>query len=300
MKRSIPFFSVYVVIIALLFFNIKPVLSQESEPATPAQDEPDNRPVRGWFEGDQLIDNQTPVTPSKGGLELIIHHRFGNVKQNKLEDIFGIYSSSNIRMGINYGISDKFMLGIGTEKDRKLQDLHWKYAILQQTRSGSVPVSLSYYGNIALDARDKSFFTSTKIEYKYIHRFSYFSQLIVARKFNNVLSLQAAPSFMYFNAVDQQYNNYNVGLSIGGKIKFSQSVGAIFEYDQAYLKSNVDNAFTPKPNFAIGIEKGTATHCFQVFLSSYRGIINQYNMAMNTEEFFKGGISVGFNITVRL
>jgi hypothetical protein len=287
-------------IIALWFFNNTQILAQEETPtAATEQEQPDNRPVKGWFDTDQLIDNQTPVTPTKGGLELVIHHRFGNIKQNKFDDIFGIYASSNIRMGFNYGITDKLMIGIGTEKDRKLQDLHWKYAILQQTRSGSVPFSLSYYGNVALDARDKAIFESTQIEYKYIHRFSYFSQIIAARKFSSAFSMQIAPSFIYFNAVDQKYSNYNVGLSVGGKIKFAQSMGAIFEYDQAYITSDTDDAITPKPNFSIGIEKGTATHCFQVFMASYRSIINQYNMAMNEEDFFSGGISFGFNITVR-
>jgi hypothetical protein len=280
-------------------FNIGVVMAQETEEQAPAeQEQPDNRPVRNWFDADQLIDNQTPVTPAKGALELIIHHRFGNVKENKFDDIFGIYASSNIRMGFNYGVTDRIMIGIGTEKDRKLQDLHWKYAILQQTRSGSVPVSVSYYGNVALDARDESFFGPEE-NYKYIHRFSYFSQIIVARKFSDLISLQAAPSFMYFNAIDRKYNNYNVGLSVGGKIKFAPTMGAIFEYDQAYLKNDVDNAFTPKPNFAIGFEKGTATHAFQFFAASYRSIINQYNMAMNEADFFSGGISLGFNITVR-
>lgn len=295
MKR---FTSLLCIISFVSFFNTNLVKAQDEEPVASEQNQPDNRPVRGWFDASQLIDNQTVITPAKGSLELIIHHRFGNVKENKLEDIFGIYASSNIRMGFNYGITDKLMVGIGTEKDRKLQDLHWKYAILQQTRSGSVPVSVSYYGNVVLDARGEEFF-GPKETYRYIHRLSYFSQIIVARKFSNAFSFQVAPSFMYFNAVDRKYDNYNVGLSAGTKVKFSPTWGVIAEYDQAYLTNDAENAITPKPNFAIGLEKGTATHAFQVFAASYRSIIPQYNMAMNEADFFKGGISIGFNITVR-
>jgi hypothetical protein len=43
----------------------------------------------------------------------------------------------------------------GTTQDYKLQDLEWKYAILQQTRSNSMPVSLSYYGNMVIEATEK-------------------------------------------------------------------------------------------------------------------------------------------------
>jgi hypothetical protein len=186
MKR---FTSLLCIISFVSFFNANLLKAQDEEPVASEQNQTDNRPVKGWFETDQLIDNQTPITPAKGSLELIIHHRFGNVKENKLDDIFGIYASSNIRMGFNYGITDRLMVGIGTEKDRKLQDLHWKYAILQQNRSGSVPVSVSYYGNVALDARGEEFF-GPKEQYKYIHRFSYFSQFIVARKFSNIFSFR--------------------------------------------------------------------------------------------------------------
>lgn len=283
-------------VLFFLLFTSNLLKAQEAEQS--GEDQPDNRPVKGWFDAAQLIDMQTPVTPAKGSLELLIHHRFGNVKENKFDDIFGLYAASNIRMGFNYGVTDKIMIGIGTEKDRKLQDLHWKYAILQQTRSGSVPFSLSYYGNVALDARGEEFF-GPEATYKYIHRFSYFSQFIIARKFSESLSFQVAPSFMYFNAVDRKYSNYNVGASAGGKFKFAPGWGATFEYDQAYLTGKGDNAFTPKPNFAFGFEKGTATHAFQVFVASYRSIISQYNMAMNDADFFAGGLSLGFNITVR-
>ncbi|NJO69563.1 MAG: hypothetical protein HC830_10020 [Bacteroidetes bacterium] len=225
MKRLI---SLLCILSSVILFNGSLFAQEEPQPAT-EENQPDNRPVRGWFDAGQLIDNQTTINPAKGSLELIIHHRFGNAKQNKFDDLFGIYSSSNIRMGFNYGLTDKLMIGIGSEKDRKLQDLHWKYTFLQQTRSGSVPVSISYFGNIALDARSKENFLTENIEYRYIHRFSYFTQLIVARKFSDAFSFQVAPSFIYFNAVEQRYNNYNVGLSAGGKIKFSPSWGATFD-----------------------------------------------------------------------
>ena len=93
-------------------------------------------PVDAPFETAILIDNQTVATPYKGGLEFNIHHRFGIVK-NGITDIFGIYAPSNIRLGFNYGLTDKLMLGIGLTKDPKnLIDIQWKYAILQQTQSG--------------------------------------------------------------------------------------------------------------------------------------------------------------------
>jgi hypothetical protein len=248
------------------------------------------------FEAATLIDNQTVVGPYKGGLEFQIHHRFGTVK-NGITDIFGIYAASNIRLGLNYGISEKLMVGAGTTKDYKLQDFQWKYALLQQTQSGKMPVSVSYYGNVVLDARPKESFGPSD-KYKYIHRFSYFSQVIVSKRFNDIFSFQVAPGFLYFNSVaqDDSLKNANFSIHAGGRAKVVGNSSIIFEYDQLLTQQDLRQ---PKPNLSIGYEIGTGTHAFQVFVANYSGIINQRNLLYNSNDFAKGGFLVGFNITVR-
>jgi hypothetical protein len=274
--------------ILLFIFPVFTIFTQAQETTTDA-------PVDAPFETAILIDNQTVVSPYKGGLEFEIHHRFGTVK-NGITDIFGIYASSNIRLGLNYGITDKLMIGGGTTKDSKLQDVQWKYAILQQTQSGSIPVSLSYYGNVVLDARSKDAF-GPAVNYREIHRFSYFTQLIASRKFNDKFSVQVAPSFFYYNAVDQGLKNANFAIHAGGRAKIIGYNSIIFEYDQLLTKQDI--AIQPKPNLSIGYEIGTGTHAFQIFVANYSGIINQKNLLYNTNDFASGGFLVGFNITVR-
>lgn len=275
-------------IITLLFgiLMIFPVFSQEEEK--------DNRPVRPPFETSILIDNQTAVSPWKNTWEFQIYHRFGEVT-NGISDIFGIYAPSNIRLGLNYGLTDRIMIGAGTTKDYKLQDLQWKYAILQQTRSGSMPVSLSYYGNMVIDARGEESF-GPEDQFKEIHRLSYFTQLIISHKFNFKYSLQIAPSFLYYNAVEQGIKNANFGIHAGGRAKLFGSTAIIAEYDQ--LLTQQEN-FDPKPNLALGVEIGTATHAFHIFISNYKQIINQRNLLYNTNDLSEGEFLLGFNITVR-
>jgi hypothetical protein len=193
------------------------------------------------------------------------------------------------------------MVGIGTTKDYKLQDLQWKYLILQQTEDNSMPVSLSYYGNLVLDLRDKEAFGPEE-SYRDIHRLSYFTQLIVARKFNDIFSFQIAPSVIYFNAVpiysnESGYKNLNFGLSAGGKATVFGSHSIIFEYDQLLTKQDIDEQ--PKPNLSLGWEIGTATHSFQVFVANYSNIISQYNLLYNTNDLTDWEYLFGFNITVR-
>ncbi len=68
----------------------------------------------------------------------------------------------------------------------------------------------------------------------------------------------------------------------------------MFEYDQP-LTIGVEQ----KPNLALGLEIGTATHAFQVFVTNYRGIIGQQNMVYSTNDFTKGEYMFGFNINVK-
>ncbi len=93
----------------------------------------------------------TTETPYKGGLQLEIKHRFSLIRN--YHDLFGIYGSANTRIGLNYGITDRLMIGVGTTKNYKLQDIQWKYLYSQQTEDNKMPVSLSYYGNVVIDLR---------------------------------------------------------------------------------------------------------------------------------------------------
>lgn len=267
-----------------------------------AQQHASSKPVRFTFGTGLLIDNQTIESPYKGGLELQIHHRFSLIEN--VHNLFGIYGAANTRLGLNYGITDRLMLGVGTTKDYKLQDIQWKYNIIHQTDDNSVPVSLSYYGNIVLDLRKEDAFGPVE-RYRDIHRLSYFTQLILARKFSESFSAQIAPSVIYFNAVPQytnesKYKNLNFGLSAGARLSVSGSHSILFEYDQLLTKQDLDDdELKPKPNLSLGWEIGTATHTFQVFVANYSQIINQRNLVFNTNSFSDGEYLFGFNITVR-
>jgi hypothetical protein len=270
-----------------------PVFGQEEEAA------PTNNPVRFTFGTKQLIDNQTIESPYKGGLEFAIHHRFSLIEN--YHNLFGIYGSANTRLGLDYGITDRLMVGLGTTKDYKLQDLQWKYKILQQTEDNSMPVSLSYYGNIVADLQKEDAFGPAE-SFRQIHRLSYFTQFIVARKFNDVFSAQLAPSLAYFNSVpvandSTGYKNLNLGVSVGARANITGPHSIILEYDQLLTKQDLD--VQPKPNLSLGWEINTATHTFQVFVANYSQIIAQRNLVFNTNDFAKGEYLVGFNITVR-
>lgn len=246
------------------------------------------------FDNSILIDNQTVATPYKGTYEFQIHHRFGKM-DNGISDLYGIYAPSNIRLGFNYGLSEKIMLGIGTTKDYKLQDFQWKYLIFQQTKSGGMPVTVSYFGNLVVDARGKEVFGPEE-DYIASHRLSYFTQLIIARRFSQKYSLQLAPSFLYYNAVEEGRENANFGIHAGARAKVYREISIIAEYDNLLTDQP---GFETKPNLALGIEIWSPTHSFQIFAANHSQILNQRNLLYNTNDFSKGEYLIGFNITVR-
>jgi hypothetical protein len=259
-----------------------------------------SKPVRFTFGTTTLIDNNTVETTYKGGLELEIRHRFSPIEN--YHDLFGIYGSANTRIGLNYGITDRLMIGAGTTKNYQLQDIQWKYLILRQTEDNRMPVSLSYYGNIVINLQQAGDF-GPAASFRDIHRLSYFTQLIVARKINNMFSVQIAPSLAYFNSVPQNvdstagHKNLNIGISAGARANLFGNHSLIIEYDKLLTKQNI--AVQPKPNLSLGWEIGTATHSFQIFVTNYDQIINQRNLVFNTNDFKKSQWLIGFNIHVR-
>ena len=253
-----------------------------------AQDEA--APVMPAFETLTLIDAQTTASPYKGQFMLEIQHRFSEIQE--IADIFGIYGSANTRIGLSYGITDKLMLAFGTTRKNMLQDLEWKYNILTQT--SKLPISLSYHGNVVFDARDKKYFGPEE-DYKFASRMSYLNELIVSSRIGDRISLQVVPTFVWFNAVPEGYNNANASINFGGRFQVLGFHSIILEYEQPLIDADQD----VYPNLAFGLELGTSTHSFRVFASTYDYIVRNQNIAFNGNNPWDGDFRFGFNITIR-
>jgi hypothetical protein len=253
-----------------------------------SQDEAE--PVMPAFETLTLVDGQTTANPYKGQLMLEIQHRFSQIKE--IADLFGIYGSANTRIGLTYGITDKIMVGFATTRKNMLQDLEWKYSILTQT--SKMPISLSYHGNAVLDARDQKYFGPEE-DYQFAYRMSYLNELIVSTRIGNRVSLQVAPTFVYFNAVQEGYNNVNASINAGGRFQVLGFHSIIVEYEQPLTSAEED----VYPNLALGVEIGTSTHSFRVFASTYDYIVRNQSIAFNSNNPWEGDFHFGFNITIR-
>jgi hypothetical protein len=271
-----------------------------------AQDEGETKkkekPVRAMFESTWLIDNQSVIVPIKGTFQMDVLHRFGTWN-NGYDDLYGIFAPSNIKLGFQYSVIDNLSLGLGITKTNMTWDFNVKYAILQQTRSGSMPLSLTYFANAAVDTRpetdgDPGLFLNGS------DRWSYFHQLIIARKVTDAFSIQLAPSYSHFNAVSAFINkeeeivgfmdNDHIAIAVSGRYKIKDQLSLIASYDQPITEHLSNN---PDYGLAFGLEMSTSSHAFQVFVGNYKDIIPQRNNVFNKNNFGDSDILIGFNIT---
>ncbi len=276
----------------LFVFLLFPLIAfaQEDETKDEKVKEKLERPA---FESATLIDNPTNVLFSKNTLEVQMQHRFGLLNEkNSLAGIYG--DGANIRIAISYAILERLTIGYGTTKDNRLQDFNWKVALLRQTRSNSMPISVTYYGNFTVDARP----AGRGLFYHIQDRYSHFNQLIIAKRFSPNVSFQIAPSLSHYNLVDNSsmenfMENDMVSVAFGGRIKVSPQTAIIFDYSQPITQFESD----PKPGISLGAEFATSAHSFQIFLTNLNGIVPQKNYMYNTNDFFKNDFLIGFNIT---
>lgn len=323
-------------IIGCLFTGNERLLAQDSTIAMneSAPEPVKAKPVKNTFQSVWIIDNQTVMVPVKGTFEMDIQHRFGTVK-NGYQDFWGFFAPSNIRMGVSYVPINKLNIGIGVTKTTatvipyqeapsKVNGPFWdgslKYSIITQTK-GKYPVSVSYYANAAINTKRDTAHEIYKDIYPSINfgRFSYFHQIIIARKITDKLSVQIAPSISHHNVVNGYFTQLDsANLKVNPEMKFDHFAIAfaarykltnvsslMINYDQPITKHVANN---PKPNVSFGLEFNTSSHSFQLFCTNYFFLTPQTNNLYNSNSPFKytdvtgkkvegGQFMIGFNIT---
>ncbi|MCA0931529.1 DUF5777 family beta-barrel protein [Lutimonas saemankumensis] len=298
----------YIYILLVLLVMPFVALAQESEEV-----EQDTIPKkkekleRAAFESSYIVDNPTNIVLSPRALEVQMQHRFA--KMGDWSDLQGIYGpNANIRLAGAYGVHERVTLGFGATKNKMLLDVNAKVAILRQTRSNSMPVNLSYFGDFAYDAREQTETMVPPVNY-HQDRYSFFHQLILAKRFTPEFSMQFTTSVSHYNAVYDGMQNDRWAFSLGGRYKITPNTAILVDYSQPLTQFDTsskpnsegelikETRYTNHPGLSLGFEFGTSGHAFQLFISNYSGIVPQENYMWNKNDFFSGDILLGFNIT---
>jgi len=306
MKKTIIF-----LVLGLLTFTCQITRGQTDSTAT----EPEvvvNKPVRFVWESGYLIDQQTAKMGPAHTLEAAIQHKFGTMDKG-FKDLFGLYApGANIRLSLDYVIANNLQLGYGIQKKNMYSDFNAKWTPLKQMNTG-MPISLSFYGNVGIDGRDNSVWTSNQYyhssdpypystySFKFSNRLSYFGQMMVARKFTNAITVQGGASFSHFNTAPWHQDHDKIGLHAGGRVKISPQGSFIFNCDfplqiQSFSEQK-DQTIHSQPVVSFGFEISTGSHAFQIYAGNNQSLLAQDTMLNNMQKLAWENFCIGFVIT---
>jgi len=249
------------------------------------------------FKGTRLGNGHTIETKNAGSLEFIFGHRFGAINGGAYE-MFGL-DQAYVRLGLDYGITDRLSLSIGRNSTDKTMDGYLKYKVLRQSKGAkNFPVTVTALGGMAYKISPKS--SDAPEGFEDVDRLSYTGQLFIARKFSTNLSLQLMPTIIHKNLVESYEENNQVALGIGGRLKLTKSLALTTEY--YYNFSAPDNSTLTEDQkqydaFTLGIDIETGGHVFQLLLTNAIGLTERAFITETRDDFFAGDIHFGFNVT---
>lgn len=255
------------------------------------KEKPEKEYITATFKASRLVNGQSVETRHKRELEFIFAHRFGRVNDG-IYELFGL-DQAYVRIGLEYGITDRISAGFGRNSVDKTIDTYLRYKLLRQTSGGGMPVSITAFGNAAVKTSPKKEDAGYDITLQ--DRMSYTAQLLIARKFTPSLSLQLMPSYVHKNQVDQSIEkNDQFALGIGGRLKVSKSISLNSEY---YYRFDVPEGNPYFNSLGFGVDIETGGHVFQLVLTNTRGLTERAFITETTGDFFEGDIHLGFNVT---
>lgn len=247
--------------------------------------------VTASFKTNRVINLHSLENTAGGVLDFKISHRFGMLNQGAY-DLFGL-DNATIRLGLDYGVTDRLTIGIGRSSFEKTYDGFLKYKFLRQsTGKRTMPLSAAFFASTAIQTLrwanpDRENYFSSRLFYTY--------QLILGSKLNESVSLQLSPTVVHRNLVrTSQESNDVLALGIAGRVKLTKRVSLNAEYiyvapDQ--LAPGFRNALS------LGFDIETGGHVFQLHFTNATSMIEKGFVTQTTGDWTDGGIHFGFNVS---
>ena len=285
MKSLLPF-----LLFTILFQNI--AVAQEEDLLSLLGEEETTEYVNASFKTNRVINLHSLESTAYGVLDFKINHRFSPISEG-FYDLFGL-DGANIRLGLDYGVSDVLTIGAGRSSQDKTYDGYIKYKFLRQsTGKKNFPFTAAILATTTLKSIR---WANPDRENYFSSRLSYCWQMIIGRKFTESFSLQLSPTVVHRNLVKTKAEKNDVyALGAAGRIKLSKRVALNAEYiyvlpDQ--LAPEYKNALS------IGFDIETGGHVFQLHFSNSRDMVEPAFITENTRSWDSlEGIHFGFNIS---
>ena len=260
------------------------------------------------FKTTRVINGHSLENTAHGVLDFRIGHRFGPVNSGANE--FWGLDQATIRLGLDYGVTDCLMIGIGRSSYQKTYDGFVKYKLLRQCDAGcTMPLTLAFVAATSINGIPQSTlwpYPEEERPFYFSHRMAYSFQLIAGRKFSESISFQLNPGLVHINLVEKADQTNDIfHLSGAGRVKLSKRVAINAEYfyvlpGQIPEPTAADLAAGELPvrnSFSIGFDIETGGHVFQLHMTNSLAMFERGYITETTEQWSDGGIHFGFNIS---
>jgi hypothetical protein len=242
------------------------------------------------FFSTRVINGQSVEIPFPKNMIFVISHHFGSMNLGAYE-LWGI-DQATIRIGVDYGINERFAVSFGRSSFEKTFDSYFKYKILRQRDNNTSPLTATWFSGACLkgakwDIQDR--------DYLFLHRVSYVHQLLIARKFSDKLSIQISPTWVHKNLVETSDDfNEQFLTGIGGRIRLSKWISMTGEY---FYRLNVPQKDLYNNSFSLGFDFDTGGHIFQFHFTNSKPMFERGYLTESNGKWLEGDIYFGFNIT---
>ncbi|MCB9041141.1 MAG: hypothetical protein H6557_31335 [Lewinellaceae bacterium] len=247
--------------------------------------------VTASFKTNRVVNLHSLESTAAGVLDVKISHRFGTLNGGAYE-LFGLDNAS-IRIGADFGITDRITVGLGRSSFQKTYDGFVKYKFLRQSAGKrTMPVTASLLASTAVQTLkwqnpDRENYFSSRLFYTF--------QMMLGRKFSEGLTLQLSPTLVHRNLVETSAERNDVlALGAAGRIKLSKRITLNAEYIYV-LPDQLAPGF--RNSFSLGFDIETGGHVFQLHFTNSTSMIEKGFVTETNENWLDGGIHFGFNVS---
>jgi len=283
---------------AILFAGIAAIAQQKMSAADSMmnamnKDSKSSEPVV-IFKSTRLVLSQTTQTVHASNLNFQVIHRFGDIAgaNGGGQTAFGIDRVNDVYIGFEYGLSDNLNISAGRSTIGQLAQLGLKYAVMHQTTDGS-PFAITLLGEAGARAYQGNLYST------FSSRLGYVLQAPIARKFNDVISLQIIPSFVANNVaqpIGSASETSFFALQGAARIALSRHTGFIIDYAHPFSTFRQNN-FNFQDPLGFGFEAETGGHVFTLNITNANSI-SEINYLSNTQQrWSRGQYRIGFTIS---
>jgi len=274
-----------------LIFAFTTSFAQDDSIAIKTPKKEESTPTKVFY-SQKLINAKTVEVLRKGILEFNVGHNFGDIAGDNggIEKFFGLDNTTDVRIGFQLGLSDKFNLVAARTKGLFVTQqwelgIKWQF-LRQMDNDPSHPVSLTMYANDVVSTQKASPLADQETSFEdFGDRHSQVVQLMLARKMGKI-SLQLNP------------------LALGGAIRLplSKKIILIADYFHPFRSQSTKDGFEADgiklyDPFGIGLEIVTEGHVFHLNFTNATEILENRFIRKTVTNWGDGEFRWAFTIS---